>query len=82
MVIISLSLNNFINVIDIPIITIKGRITVNKFGTKYIDKIKIDNVSICNKFDIDINLVNWSSHAIDKKINKINKKPLNNSVNM
>ena len=33
-VIISLSLNNFINVIEIPIITINGRIVVNKFGTR------------------------------------------------
>ena len=33
-VIISLSLNNFINVIEIPIIIINGKITVNKFGIR------------------------------------------------
>ena len=81
-VIISLSLNNFIKVIDKPMIIINGRITVNKFGIKYIDNSKIESVSICNKLEIDINLVNWSNQAIDKKINKISKKPLNNSFNM
>ena len=81
-VIISLSLNSFINVIEIPIIIINGRITENKFGIKKTDNFKIDKESICNKFDIDINLVNWSNQAIDKKINNISKNPLNISLNI
>ena len=77
---ISLSLNNFINVIDIPIMTINGKIIVNKLGIRYIDKIKIVNESICNKLETEINLVNWSNQAIDKNIKKISKKPFNSSL--
>ena len=32
---------------------------------------KIENESICNKLDTEINLVNCSSQAIDKNIKKI-----------
>ena len=53
---------------------------VNKFGIRQIDKIKIDNESICNKFDTEISRVNCSNQAIDKKINKIRKKPFNSSL--
>ena len=80
--IISLSLNNFIKVIDSPITTIKGRIIVKRLGIKYIDKIKIDIVSICNKFDSDISLVNCNNQAIDIKIKKIREKPFINSKNI
>ena len=41
---------------------------------------KIENESICNKLDTEINLVNCSSQAIDKNIKKIRKKPFSSSL--
>ena len=41
---------------------------------------KIDNESICNKLDTEINRVNCSNQAIDKNINKIKKKPFSSSL--
>jgi len=63
-------------------ITINGSIIVNKFGIRYIDKIKIDIVSICNRLDIEINLVNCSNQAIDINIKVIRKNPFTNSLSI
>ena len=59
-----------------PKINIKGKITVTKFGIKYKDSNKISNTSMCKKFVIAKSLVICSSHATDKKINKIKIKYL------
>ncbi len=52
------------------------------FGIKKKDNITTFNKSICKKLDIDINLVNCSNQAIERKIKKINTNDLNICVNI
>ena len=67
----SLSFFNFIKHNRRPKINMNGRITVIKFGIKYIESNKISKTSICKKFVTVKSLVICSSHAIDRKINNI-----------
>ena len=72
----SLSLFSLIKHKSSPKININGTITVIKFGIKYKDSNKISTTSMCKKFVIAKSLVICSSHATDKKINKIKIKYL------
>ncbi len=67
----SLSLFNLIKQKSKPKISMKGIITVIKFGIKYIESKKISNTSICKKFVTVKSLVICNNHATDKKMNKI-----------
>ena len=55
-------------------IKINGTITVIRLGTKNNERKNISIISMCKKFEIVISLVIWSTHAIEKKINKIRRK--------